>query len=81
MDKADTVFVVDDDVSPRTVEVHRSRIMEKMKAASLLELMEMARADGLFEMTRDSKRKRDIQPLPATIILQAVQRVRSCSPS
>jgi hypothetical protein len=34
--------------------------MEKMKAASLLELMEMARAGGLFEMTRDSKRKRDI---------------------
>jgi two-component system, LuxR family, response regulator FixJ len=47
-------------ISHRTVEVHRSRVMEKMKAESLLELMEMARAGGLIEMTRSSKRKCDI---------------------
>jgi two-component system response regulator FixJ len=35
-------------ISPRTIEAHRSRIMEKMKAASMLELMETARVGGLF---------------------------------
>jgi two-component system response regulator FixJ len=46
-------------VSHRTIEVHRSRIMEKMKAASMLELMEMARVGGVFESTRGPKRSRD----------------------
>ena len=40
---------------PRTIEVHRSRIMEKMKAASLLELMEMARVGGVFDSTHGPK--------------------------
>jgi FixJ family two-component response regulator len=43
------------DISTRTVEVHRSRIMEKMKAESLLELMEMARAGGVFDSTHGPK--------------------------
>ena len=43
------------DISPRTIEAHRSRIMEKMKAASLLELMEMARAGGVFDSTHGPK--------------------------
>jgi RNA polymerase sigma factor (sigma-70 family) len=46
------------EISPRTVEVHRSRIMEKMEAASLLELIEIARAGGTFEKPRGSKRRR-----------------------
>jgi RNA polymerase sigma factor (sigma-70 family) len=45
-------------ISPRTVEVHRSRVMEKMGAASLLELMEIDRVYGLFEKPRGSKRRR-----------------------
>ncbi len=36
------------DISHRTVEVHRSRIMEKMKAASLPELIETARLCDLL---------------------------------
>jgi FixJ family two-component response regulator len=43
------------DISTRTVEAHRSRIMEKMKAESLLELMEMARAGGVFDSTHGPK--------------------------
>jgi len=42
-------------VSHRTIEVHRSRIMEKMKAASLLELIEMARVGGVFDSTHGPK--------------------------
>jgi two-component system response regulator FixJ len=45
-------------ISFRTVEVHRSRIMEKMAAASILELIEMARVGGIFEKPRGPKRGR-----------------------
>ena len=45
-------------ISFRTVEVHRSRIMEKMAAASILELIEMARVGGVFEKPRGPKRGR-----------------------
>lgn len=45
-------------ISFRTVEVHRSRIMEKMAAASILELIELARVGGVFEKPRGSKRGR-----------------------
>ena len=34
------------DISTRTAEGHRLRIMEKMRATSLLELTEMAQATG-----------------------------------
>jgi two-component system response regulator TtrR len=46
------------EISFRTVEVHRSRIMEKMAAESILELIEMARAGGVFEKPRGPKRGR-----------------------
>jgi two-component system response regulator FixJ len=34
-------------ISPRTVEIHRARVMEKMRARSLSELMRMGLAAGL----------------------------------
>jgi len=43
-------------ISPRTVEVHRSRIMEKMVAKSILELIDMARECGVFEKPRGPER-------------------------
>ena len=46
-------------ISPRTIEVHRSRIMKKMAAASIMELSEMARVGGVFESTRGSNREGD----------------------
>jgi len=39
------------DISPRTVEVHRARVMEKMKATSLSQLVRMAIAAGLAPPT------------------------------
>ena len=38
-------------VSPRTVEGHRARVMEKVQAGSLTELIDMARICGLIEDT------------------------------
>jgi two-component system response regulator FixJ len=35
------------DISPRTVEIHRARVMEKMQAANLSQLVRMALAAGL----------------------------------
>jgi len=35
------------DISPRTVEVHRARVMEKMAASSLSELVRLALAAGI----------------------------------
>jgi two-component system response regulator FixJ len=38
-------------ISPRTVEVHRARVMDKMQARHLSELVRMALAVGLFDGT------------------------------
>ena len=38
-----TVFIVDDDVSVRTVEVHRSRVFDKMEVKSAVELANLLR--------------------------------------
>jgi len=35
------------EISPRTVEIHRARVMEKMAAASLSELVRLALAAGI----------------------------------
>jgi two-component system response regulator FixJ len=45
-------------ISPRTVEVHRFRIMEKMVAKSILELIDMAGECGVFEKPPGPKRGR-----------------------
>jgi FixJ family two-component response regulator len=39
---ANKVIAMDLDVSQRTVEIHRSRVMEKMQARSLAELVRMS---------------------------------------
>lgn len=39
------------DISPRTVEIHRARVMEKMQARSLPELVRMAIQAGIGEAT------------------------------
>jgi two-component system, LuxR family, response regulator FixJ len=38
-------------ISPRTVEIHRARVMEKMRAASLSQLVRMAFAAGIDPIT------------------------------
>ena len=40
--KANKVIAIDLGVSQRTVETHRTRIMQKMEAKSLAELVQMA---------------------------------------
>ena len=40
-------------ISPRTVEIHRARIMNKMAARSLSELIRMSLAAGLLLPARD----------------------------
>ena len=37
------------DISPRTVDHHRSRILEKMEVRSVVELVDVSRSAGLFE--------------------------------
>jgi FixJ family two-component response regulator len=40
--QANQVIAMDLDVSQRTVEIHRARVMEKMQARSLADLVRMA---------------------------------------
>jgi two-component system, LuxR family, response regulator FixJ len=42
------------DISPRTVEIHRARVMEKMQAASLSRLVRLALAAGVDPAVGDS---------------------------
>ena len=44
--KANKVIAYELDISPRTVEIHRARVMEKMRAKSLAELVRMVVAIG-----------------------------------
>lgn len=37
------------DISPRTVDHHRARILEKMEVKSVVELVDLSRSTGLFE--------------------------------
>src|SRR5262249_51361614 len=50
--KANKVIAFELDISPRTVEIHRANLMEKMHAKSLSELVRMALAAGV---SRDGK--------------------------
>jgi FixJ family two-component response regulator len=45
------------DISHRTVELHRARVMQKMKAGSVLELADKARALGLVLPSPPAKRR------------------------
>ena len=47
--KANKVIAADLDLSHRTVETHRGRIMEKTGASSLANLIELARASSVFK--------------------------------
>jgi len=45
------------DISHRTVEIHRARVMQKMKVGSVLELADKARALGLVLPAPPAKRR------------------------
>jgi two-component system response regulator FixJ len=45
--RANKVIAYELDISPRTVEIHRAHLMEKMQAASLSDLVRMALAAGV----------------------------------
>lgn len=45
--KQNKVIAFDLDISPRTVEVHRARVLEKLEARSLAELVRLALAAGI----------------------------------
>jgi two-component system response regulator FixJ len=45
--KQNKVIAYDLDISPRTVEVHRARVLEKLEARSLSELVRLALAAGV----------------------------------
>jgi len=45
--KQNKVIAFDLDISPRTVEVHRARVLEKLEARSLSELVRLALAAGV----------------------------------
>jgi FixJ family two-component response regulator len=40
--KANKVIAIDLGISQRTVEIHRARVMEKMQAASVAQLVQLA---------------------------------------
>jgi two-component system response regulator FixJ len=52
-------------ISPRTVEVHRARVMEKMQARNLSHLVRMALAAGLDPEARQDAPRGGRNPLPA----------------
>jgi two-component system response regulator FixJ len=45
--KANKVIAYELDISPRTVEIHRAHVMEKMQARSLSDVVRLALAAGL----------------------------------
>ena len=50
--KANKVIAYELDISPRTVEIHRAHVMEKMQARSLSDVVRMALAAGLSPPAR-----------------------------
>jgi two-component system response regulator FixJ len=46
--RANKVIAFDLDISPRTVEIHRARVMEKMQARSLSQLVRIALEAGIL---------------------------------
>jgi two-component system response regulator FixJ len=55
--RANKVIAHELDISPRTVEIHRAHLMEKMQARSLSDLIRLALAAGVNPaLSRDSKR-------------------------
>ena len=50
--RSNKVIAYELDISPRTVEIHRAHLMEKMQARSLSELIRMALAAGIAPATK-----------------------------
>jgi two-component system response regulator FixJ len=50
--KANKVIAYELDISPRTVEIHRAHVMEKMQARSLSDVVRLALAAGLSPPTK-----------------------------
>lgn len=48
-------------ISPRTVEIHRARVMEKMRARSLSELVRLGLAAGLQPGSEPDQRSKDLR--------------------